>query len=943
MQGNIESSGLMGENYSYFRGMGYVGNHNSVLPPQAIPKNKKDEKWEKSCLDNLEREGMRQYSQNLPMTDYYKMISGEMVYVDLVDDDKDVLYGFVQKSKEELNLPSYLRHWDLMYPIVSKITGEWALQADKFRFDTTDEVSTNDYIREKTFKLNKFTEALFKSEMNKLMLLNGIDVSENFQSEEEYQKYQQNLQQIQQDYFPDRVEQDMKKNWKTEAAQWAEKTWERDFERFRMNILESLEARDILLTGKSVRHYRMGYDYYYPEYWHPVETFHSKESSLTRIEDGEFAGRMKYYTVTELMNTYGDILNEKQRISIYKSYFGTDYDEYTYSSSFEKSVSLLGEGYFDRMMVPFKGYSDHKLALEFEQATGIPLSERTDLSTGETHDTYSTPLTNNFINFGASIAQNLRNDMQIRTDTIQTTEAYWKGSKKIGLLSYREISGYLTTIEVDEDLLPEVKEEYKIKNLKKVSLKEYHLLKPEDKENTIVWVDVPIIYKGVKIKCSGLYNSEDIYYVEELPFQIKGEKGNIFDLKLPVCGYIGESLCKKIRPEQITYNYLLNQNQGYLEKEIGAFFVIDVNSLPMEHFDLGGGDEVLINLRNLAKTTGLLPTDMSRNNLNQNGGGLMFNPMSYQNATFTDQLQRNIQLSERYKWMAYEKLGLTPQAMGSPSQYSTAEGIQVGQQATFAQTYNIDQILLENKRSNIEIHMSVAQYCQLNNKDANYIYMASDNEIQFLQSIKEDENFALRQIDVRPTYNAKKNREFQQLKQMLIGNNTMGHDAYSLTELVLSDDFLELKEAARRARLYMDKVRQEDYANQQAIEQKKIDERLRIHNDEIAVKREKNLAAVKVAELGALGRTADNTNQADGTEIIQQNAQLYLKDKEIDNKRASEIDKIRKDLQIASAKVDQKAQEILNDKEKINLEREKLATQRYIADAKNRDSIINKN
>lgn len=943
MQGNIQSSGLMGENYSYFRGMGYVGNHNSVLPPQAIPKNKKDEKWEKSCLDNLETEGMRQYSQNLPMTDYYKMISGEMVYVDLVDDDKDVLYGFVQKSKEELNLPSYLRHWDLMYPIVSKITGEWALQADKFRFDTTDEVSTNDYIREKTFKLNKFTEALFKSEMNKLMLLNGIDVSENFQSEEEYQKYQQNLQQIQQDYFPDRVEQDMKKNWKTEAAQWAEKTWERDFERFRMNILESLEARDILLTGKSVRHYRMGYDYYYPEYWHPVETFHSKESSLTRIEDGEFAGRIKYYTVTELMNTYGDILNEKQRISIYKSYFGTDYDEYTYSSSFEKSVSLLGEGYFDRMMVPFKGYSDHKLALEFEQATGIPLSERTDLSTGETHDTYSTPLTNNFINFGASIAQNLRNDIQIRTDTIQTTEAYWKGSKKIGLLSYREISGYLTTIEVDEDLLREVKEEYKIKNLKKVSLKEYHLLKPEDKENTIVWVDVPIIYKGVKIKCSGLYNSEDIYYVEELPFQIKGEKGNIFDLKLPVCGYIGESLCKKIRPEQITYNYLLNQNQGYLEKEIGAFFVIDVNSLPMEHFDLGGGDEVLINLRNLAKTTGLLPTDMSRNNLNQNGGGLMFNPMSYQNATFTDQLQRNIQLSERYKWMAYEKLGLTPQAMGSPSQYSTAEGIQVGQQATFAQTYNIDQILLENKRSNIEIHMSVAQYCQLNNKDANYIYMASDNEIQFLQSIKEDENFALRQIDVRPIYNAKKNREFQQLKQMLISNNTMGHDAYSLTELVLSDDFLELKEAARRARLYMDKVRQEDYANQQAIEQKKIDERLQIHNDEIAVKREKNLAAVKVAELGALGRTADNTNQADGTEIIQQNAQLYLKDKEIDNKRASEIDKIRKDLQIASAKVDQKAQEILNDKEKINLEREKLATQRYIADAKNRDSIINKN
>lgn len=944
MQGTTESSGLLGQNYGYFKGLGYGGNHNSVLPPQAIPKSKKKDKWEKACMDNLEREGMKQYIQNLPMTDYYKMISGEMVYVDLVDDDKDVLYDYIQKSKEELNLPSYLRHWDLMYPIVSKITGDWALQSDKFRFDTTDSVSTNDYINEKTYKLNAFTEANFKSQMNKLLLMMGEEINPDFKSEEEYNAYQQNLEQIQKEYFPDKNEFGMKKNWKTEAAQWAEKTWERDYERYRLNVLESMEARDILLTGKSVRHYRIGYDYYYPEYWHPVETFHSKESSITRIEDGEFAGRVKYYTVTELMNLYGDILNEKQRISIYKSYFGTDYTEHTDTgNSYEREVSIFGEGVFDRVSVPFEGYSDHRMSLDFEEYTGIPLSERTDLKTGKTFDDYSMPLTTNFVNFGSAIAQNLRNDIEIRTDTIQTTEAYWKGSKKLGLLSYREVSGYLTTVEVDEDILPEVKEEYKIKNLRKVSLKEFRMLPPEEKENTIVWVDVPIIYKGIKIQCSGLYNNEDIYYVEELPFQIKGEKGNIFDLKLPVCGHIGESLCKKIRPEQITYNYLLNQNQGYLEKEIGAFFVIDVNSIPMDHFDMGGGEDILINLRNLAKTTGLLPTDLSRNNLNQNGGGLMFNPMSYQNATFTDQLNRNILLAERYKWMAYEKLGLTPQAMGSPSQYSTAEGIQVGQQATFAQTYGIDQTLLENKRTNIEIHMTVAQYCQLNNKDANYIYMSSSNEIEFLQSIKDDENFSLRHIDVRPTYNARKTKEFQQLKQLLISNNTMGNDAYSLTELILSDDFLELKEASRRARMYMDSVRQEGYANEQELEKQRIGEEMQKHNDTIAVQREKNLASVKVAELGALGRTADNSNDEEGADRIERNAQLYLKGKEIENKKIAEMDKIRKDLQIASTKIDQQAQQILLDREKLKIEREKLITKRYEVDGKNRDSIINKN
>lgn len=946
MHGNVTSSDILGQNRGYFGDLGYSGNYSSVLAPQAIPKNKKNPKWEKTNLDNLEREGMRQYMENLPMGDYYKMISGEMAYVDLVDDaDKDTLYSFVSKSKEELGLPSFLQHFDLMYPLVSKITGDWALQADNFRFDTTDDVSTNDYITEKTYKLNTYVEANFKAQMNKLLMMMGEELAPEFQSEEEYQAYQQYLSDIQKQYFPDKDDFGMKKNWKTEAAQWAEKTWDRDYERYRMNILESLEARDILLTGKSVRHYRIGYDYYFPEYWHPIETFHSKESSITRIEDGEFAGRIKYYTITELMNNYGDILSEKQRVSIYKAYFGEEYTENTYSGGVYggTSTSVLGEGMFETRTVPFEGYSDHKLALDFENATGIPLSERTDLKTGETRTTFSTPLTNSFVNFGSKIAQHLRTDIQIRTDTIQTTEAYWKGSKKIGLLSYREITGYLTTTEVDEDLLPEVKKEYGIKNLRNVSLKEFRLLKDEDKENTIVWVDVPTIYKGIKIRCAGLDMDDDIYYVEELPFQIKGEKGNIFDLRLPVCGHIGESLCKKIRPEQITYNYLLNQNQSYLEKEIGAFFVLDVNSIPSEHFDLGEGDDTLINLRNLAKTTGLLPTDLSRNNLNQNGGGLMFNPMSYQNATFTDQLQRNIALAEKYKWMAYEKLGLTPQAMGAPSQYSTAEGIQVGQQASYAQTYGIEQTLLENKRTNIEIHMTIAQYCQLNNKDANYLYMSSNDEIEFLQSIKDDEYFSLRKIDVRPTYNARKRREFQQLKQYLVANNTMGADPLMMTEMVLSDDFLELRSCTLRARQYLEQQKQADRDAMQQTSQQQIEAQTQMHNDDMQIQREKIAATVKNAELNALGRELAALKSTDESAFIENNAKMFFKGKEIDNKQNAEWLKIQKDLKIASDKVEQRAQEIQIQQEKLAIEKEKLATRRYEALSRNTDSIINKN
>ena len=828
-----------------------------------------------------------------------------------------------------------------MYPVVSKIVGDWSMQYDKLRFDTTDESSTNDYIKERTLKLTQYSDALFEQEKNKLLILSGFDIKTDFKSEEEYNEYQGQLQKIVEENFPEKVDQDMRKNFKTEAAQWAEKTWGRDFERYRMNILESLEAKDILLVGKSARHYRIGHDYYFPEYWHPIEVFHSKESSLTRLEDSEFVGRIKWYTVTELINNYGHILSEKERVQIYKAYFGQDYTDFSSNGSSEQSVSVMGEGYFDRMMVPFKGYSDHKLTLEFEEATGIPLSEKTNLETGETRPSYSMPLGNTVLNYGARLSKHLRTDFEIRTDTIQTTECYWKGSKKLGILTYRLPSGSLNTTEVDEDILTDVLNQYEIKKLRSVSLTEHNILSDEEKENTIIWVDVPVGYRGIKIKVSGLGMGDDIYKVEKLPYQIKGDKGNIFDIKLPVCGHVGDSFCKKIRPYQIAYNYFMNQTQSYVEKEIGAFFVIDVNAIPTDYFDLPEGDEALYAIRNIAKTTGLLPTDYSRNTLNQNGG-LTFNPMVYQSATFTEPMQRNLAMAEKYKWMAYETLGLTPTAMGSPSQYSTNEGIQVGQKAYFAQTFNIDQILMENKRSNVEIHMTIAQYCQLNNKDVNYIYMASNNELEFLQTIK-DEDFSLRQIDVRAIYNPTKNMLFQQLRQTLMANNTMGNDALATVELFMSDDFMELKEAAMRARKYAEKMQKQNSEDQQRMLQMEIDSKKEFRAIDTEDKREKNETTIEAASLAAQSRAVALSHDVNGNEEIQRSAEHYLRNREIDNKDTNEKMKIKNDLNVAIKNFENKAEELSIENKKLDIERERIAAMKYKSQNDKFQSIINKN
>ena len=944
----MSSSGVLGQEYAFFGGGRLANAGSSVLPPQAIPKRNKNEKWIKANLDNLEREGLNQYMENLEMIDYYRMIDGDVAYMDITDGDKDLLLKYVQDVKDKLHIPSQLKHYDLLFPLLSKLTGEWALSNTDLRFDTTDDVSANDYIRERTFRLAEYTKALFDRELRKAMIVNGLDVDTQFKSEEEQQAYEAKQEQILRDYFPEKIDSDMKRNFKTEAAQWAEKTWERDYERFRMNILENSEIKDILMTGKSARHYRIGYDYYYPEHWHPVEVFHSKEDSVTRLEDCEFAGRIKWYSLTDLMTTYGHLLSEKQRKGIYKYYFGENYYE-----SFETSGShttgqgvapLLGHNTAIKRDVGIQGYSDNKLAVEWEQATGIPQSETTNLITGETKPSFTTPLDgpDPRTAHGKLLAQALRNDFTIRTDTVQTTEVYFKGSKKIGLMTYRTESGYLNTIEVDEDILPEVLKEKKISVKRNISLTEYNLLKDDDKENTLVWVDVPVVYRGVKINVQS-FDLEDIYILEELPFQIRGEKGNIFDVKLPVCGYIGSSFFKKIRPYQSVYNYLNNQVTNYLQKEVGAFFVIDVNTIPTEFFE--NSDEstegALIEVRNLAKKTGLLPTDMSRNSLAQNGGGLAFNPMVYNEAHFTNPIRRNIELMDVFKWKAYETLGITPQAMGTPSEYSTVEGIEVGQKAQMAQSQNIDEIFMENKRAGAIIHMAVAQYCQLNNNDVNYVYMASDNELNFLSTIK-DEDFDLRQIDVRSTYDRRKNHQFQQLKTALIQNNTMGNDALALFEIVMSDDYLELKDAVRRAREYGEKMQlQQQQANAEEA-QKERDYDYKKHTEKLQVDRERIEATKFSATVRGAGQAAPSNDDNIAQEILAKGDQ-DIKRQKVNNQFQIEREKIEADLKKHSLAVNNKLEELLLKREENALKREDLRTKKYVAELKHKDSIINKN
>ena len=912
-----------GENYKYYKDLGRGGSaFLSVLPMQAIPQKKKTEAWERATLDSLEQEAMYQYSQNLKFKDYYDMLSGKMVYTDIDTKDRDYLYAQVRQVQKETSLPSSLRHYDLMYPLVSTIVGEMLLSQDSFRIDTIDEVSTNDYMRERTQRLFQYAQYTFEMELNKLLLLDRIDQSDMGSTQEEFEQKQALIQQKITDYYPEKIDNYMCYDWKTNAAKWFENTWKRDQERFRIQSMERQETIHFMLTGKSPRHYRIGYDYYIPETWHPIETFHSREEDVTNFQDCEFAGRLKWNSPSDILTTYGHLLSTKQQEQVSKAFSGDNLPGIGAGGGF----NVYGK-WWESYQVPFSGYFDYKMNLGFQESSGVPMGMKRDVITGKTTDHYLPQMLNNPV-AGNMYAANLRNDFQIRRDTIQTLETYWRGFKRLGLLTYRDENGLLNRAEVNEDILIDFLKEYNIKTVTSKSLVEYNLLPSEEKENTIIWNYVPIVYKGIKINLSSAFDSfEDFYFVEELPFQIRGEKGHLYDVKLPICGIITEAPVEKIKTYQQLHNFVSNQTSTYLQKEIGALFIFDVNLLPTEYLEsLGGKNEnALLKFRNFIKKTSLVPIDASKHNTFEKGGMTATNTMMYQNVSLTDQIQRNILLAEQYKWQAYNLLGITQQRLGNPSQYSTAEGIQVGQQASFSQTAGLFFDLSEDKRIKIETHLTVAQYAQLNNKDANYVYMASDKEMNFIESIKGDKDFDLRRVAVRPINSASKRKNVDILKNIMITNNTMQNDMLSAASIIMSDDYLQLMEAAKETRAYNEKQQQIQQQGQQQQTEALLQDKEKERQFKKEIEKLKSDTDIEVAKLQSVARVGQGTDNAATIDIIREEAGLEaqnaIKEKEIQQKdNAAKLNYLA-NLQKANSNLDIKLKELTLKEKKLELDR----------------------
>lgn len=922
---------------SFMSNFGQGGDFSSALPTQTLLESQKNDAWIKLCMDRLEQIAVNQYSRNIEFNHYYSMIRGEMIYSDygLEDFSKEII-----KLRGETDYPVHAKHYDFLGIICNQIESDWITSKATFRIDNTDPISQNEFIRDQNDKLLEFTQKNFNLELERKLLARGIVINEErqFQSQEEMQAYAQELQQQKDQLIPPEViQKTLFKDWKTTATEWAEKTYELDQDRFGMEKMSRQEMVDRLLTGRWFRHYHIGYDFYKPERWHPCQVSFSEDLDIEYPQDAEYVSFLTQMSPSKFLNRFGDKIDEETQ----KRLMGFFNQNQSGSYGGGASINQVIQNNFGQVQqLPFSGFHDYELGLQFQDTFGIPMGESTVVVDGQQKvvPSWYSPLARGGGFLNQNSMSELRSDIDLRSDTLQVTESYWRSYKRVGILNYINADGYMDQVFTTDDLLPEFLKENEITTLRKISLEEAELrMEP----NTIAYTWIPEIRWGVKAKSHNSYLDNDLYIGgKALPFQIKGTLdggSNIYDAKIPVAGYIGDSIAKKLRPYIIKHNIVLNQIYSLLEKELGTFFLFDIKYLPSEYKGSGNTRQALEQMYDLIQDIGIVPVDTSRQNLE--GGQPAMNAFATQSIDYTERINNRMNLAVQFKLQALEQIGITPQRIGTPDQYSTAEGIKQGNTASYAQTEGLFAVQAEADKRAALLHLTIAQYCQKNNKDYSFLYTKSDGEKAFIEL--SDPFFQLREFGITASVSSNGKKELETLRAALMQNNTAGADILDMVEFATSNSITSLIAHARANRVEAEKKEQARMEHEQLLLDKQLASQEKAlqakYAQETAIQNSKNETDLEVKKLDTYGKMSINQN-ADSSlyDRLDRATELALNDVH----QANEFSLKERNLELKQEDLDLKRE---RDEKEFQYKLDQLSAKKRATEVQLQTSLINKN
>ena len=816
------------------------GFNSFTQPIQFLSKQEKDEDWGMHNLDWLEWQGIQQVSSNAKrLMKNYKLAKGTIDKEDYVPEEthsetSELVDILSRDSINDSNVDSAMeiKFYPIIPNVINVLVAEFAKRNSKIDYRAVDEYSYNEIL---TAKMGEIEEALMEDAMaklNKKMVDMGMDPNSPEAKEKLDPEALKRLPEIQEFYS---------KTYQTLGEQWAAKQHVVDVNRFRMDELEEVAFRDMLITDREFWHFRMMEDDYEVELWNPVLTFYHKSTDVRYVSQGHWIGKLDMLTISDVIDRYGPMLKEDQMKGIEEFYpvragrymldgIQNDGSYYNPSASHEENMSPSLD------MKRWLSHNENAYNPDDIVSWIVGQSEHTGI---------------------------LQDDQMVRVTT-----AYWKTKRKIGYLTSVTEGG-----EVDVDIVDEsyVIANNAVYNTKYTSKRNAETLVFGD---YIEWIWINQTYGGVKIgpnrmmfrdtgdkdEFTPIYIGIEGNKIAPLRFQFKGDN-SLYGCKLPVEGKVfterntkSTALVDLMKPAQIGFNLVNNQITDILIDEIGTVIALDQNSLPQKSLGEDWGKANYAKAYVAMKDFSILPLDTSLTNTEN---ALNFQHFQQLNLEQSNRLMSRVQMANFFKQQALEVIGITPQRLGQQiGQTDTATGVEQAVAGSYAQTemYFIQHSDYLMPRVH-QMRTDLAQYYHSKRPSIRMQGMVSPDERTFFEVNGVD--LLMIDINVFCNTNANIRSTMEKIQQLAISNNTSGATLFDLGGILQADSMGTLNNSLRDMDIKANEKAQKDQAFQKEMQENEAKARqqeLQMENDhDMKMLESKNRNNLMTAEIKAAG------------------------------------------------------------------------------------------
>jgi hypothetical protein len=879
-------------------------------PLQFISSIDKDDEWAAWNLDWLEWNGLKQIRRNARrLMKNYKLAKGIIDRTDYIVEEDNEMREIVEVLTKEDASALELKFYPIIPNVINVLVAEFAKRSTKLTYRAVDDFSYNEMMEQKRKMVEDTLMADAQTKIMAALMEQGLDPN----SEEANKQLQpETLKSL-----PE-IESFFQKDYRSMVEQWASHQHQVDVERFRMDELEERAFRDSLITDREFWHFRMMEDDYDVELWNPPLTFYHKSPDARYISQGNWVGKVDMFTVSDVIDKYGYIMTQEQLEALEAVY------------PIRSAGYAIGGYQNDGTFYDATKTHDWNVSMP-----SLAYRQYTTMRAGSVYD-------------GGDIINQILAEGEDYFDQgtaflLRCTTAYWKSQRKVGHLTKINEIGEVETEIVTED--------YKITDK---AIYDTRLFKNKTKENLVYgehidWIWINEVWGGVKIGpnipsfwgmnnpggFSPIYIGVERNHIGPLKFQFKGDS-SLYGCKLPVEGAVfsdrntkSTALLDLMKPYQIGYNIVNNQIADILVDELGTVIMLDQNSLPRHSLGEDWGKGNLSKAYVAMKNFQMLPLDTSITNTEN---ALNFNHFQKLDLSQTERLMSRVNLANHFKQQAYEVIGVNPQRMGQQLSQMTATGVEQAAAASYAQTemFFIQHCDYLMPRVH-QMRTDLAQYYHSTKPSARLTYLTgADEKVNFEIN---GTDLLLRDLNIFATTTANHRAVLEQLKQMAMQNNTTGASIYDLGKIVQSDSVAQLNTVLKESEAKQQQQKNQEMQQQQQMQEQQLaaqKEQKQMEIDAQNIRDEKNrqrdilVAEIRAAGMGSMVDINEN-KQSDYMDAMKELRATDEFQAQTNLQREKETNRMNADAQ------------------KNQIEREKIAAQKEIANKQLQIAQENKN